>query len=714
MILSCGILTSNCLVGEGGKKFNFFFLPGSNLAFPGDGSNASGGDGNAPIIPVTPVPPTGTLTYSTAATFYVSGNAGAIQYYDISWSSNMGASYELRKNATNCSTGSIHTNGTVTASTSNTDRFNAGDLSAGSNGIKLCLKSPDGSSDWDNVTINGVRDDSAPSIVFNPLAGTFGSGIPNIDLTCNDTGPAGCLKTAYRNDGTAPTIGADGTVGSGSTAYSVAFAVANNATTNVQVVAVDKAGNVGTNSSQYVVAVGNPTITINSVSRLDMNSTGSDNSDIKWQSDIAGNYELRLGGTNCNSGTNGTALSITGTAAAATEITTNIAASTLAVGANTIRICLTTAGSNVGYNSKTLNIDNTAPVVTSATPSNNSLSLSVDQNDFILTFNEDMDTSTTPLPKQYDSGTSPNFLVPWPTMTGTWTDARTYKVSMNSKLPEWHAFYLLFNDTNFKDKAGNKVAGAYVASNQIRLNYRTIIDTKVTKITDTAQTNCYDASGSLLVPSCAGSGQDGNLSVMPYGLGTPVVYNTSYPNDIVTRDTVNNTFWKTCPPAYIWNGTTCVIDTVGAYNSALISKNTAWIAGMPDLTWYDAIEYCLQLNLNNSGAGFAGLKTWRLPTLSEQMSILIYEGSVGNETIPASSFPGFIRNDYQRYWTSTNAVTANSLDGYTSSAALGNGANAWGAWQISVFGGGTHMINKGVATSWSAPTYSNYAMCIAD
>lgn len=697
------ILFSNCLVGDGKKGFNFFFLPGSNISFPGE---IPGSD--APIIPTTPVAPVGTLNYTTATTFYVSNNSGAIQYYDISWSSSLNGSYELRLGATNCTDGTVHTNSTVTSSTSTTNRINASALSVGSNGIKLCLKSPDGTTDWDNVTITGIRDDSAPSIGFSPGAGTFGSSIPNITLTCNDTGSSGCLAMAYRNDGTDPTIAADGTVGSGSTSYSAAFAVANNATTDVKVIAVDRAGNISAvSTSQYIVAVGNPTITVNSVSKSDLR--GVDSSVIKWQSDIAGTYEFRLGGSNCNSGTNGTSLSITGSAAAATEITSTINGTNLSVGANTVRICLTTAGSNVGYNSKTLNRDDTAPNVTSATPSSNSLSLSVDQNNFVLVFNEDMDTNLTPLPEHHDGGVSGNPIIPWPTMTGTWTDARTYKISTNSKLPEWHTFYFLFNDTDFTDKAGNKVAGAFVVSNKIKLNYRTVVETKVTLISDTAQTTCYDASGNAT--ACASSGQDSELSVMPYGLGLPTT-NPGYPNDRITKDTVNNTIWKTCPPTYVWSGGTCVQDTVDPYNVALIARNTG--SGVLDLTWGDSLEYCLQLNLANSGAGFAGVKTWRLPTLSEQMGILIYEGSLGYETVPGSSFPGFIRNDYQRYWTSTNAVSASTANGIVGTD-LGNGANAWGSWQISVFGGGTHINSKGKATSWDWPNrYNALAMCIAD
>ncbi|MBM9501190.1 Ig-like domain-containing protein [Leptospira sp. 201903071] len=692
---------------------NFFFLPSSSISFPG-GDSSSGN--SAPALP--PVAPTGVITYSSPTTLYVSGSgvAGTIAYYDISWSADMNGQYDLRFGASNCSDGTVNTNSTATASTSITNRIQASDLAVGTNSVKLCLKSSDGVSNWDTKSISVIRDDSAPSIAFSPAAGTYGASIPNITLTCTDTGSAGCLAMTYRNDGTNPTINTDGTAPAGSTVYSAAFAIPNNATTDVKVIAIDKAGNKSAvSTSQYVVAVGNPTITINSVSKSFLRT--ADSSVIKWQSDIAGNYELRLGGTNCTAGTNGTALTpaITGSAAAATEITSTIPGSTLAVGANTVRVCLTTSGSNVGHNSSSLTIDNTAPTVSTATPANNTTSLSVDQNNFVIVFSEAMDKSTTPLPEHHDSGVSGNPTIAWPTMTGSWsTDGLTYTVALNSKLPEFHNFYLLFNDSDFKDRAGNVVTGGFVVSNKIRLNYRSDVETDPTLISRTLQNVCYDVSGNA-VP-CASSGQDAEFnSATPYGLGTPTTL-AGYPNDYVTQDTLNGKFWKTCPPAFVWSAGTCVQDGVDPYNVNLVALG---IAAVIDLTWGQSLTYCLQLNLDNAGAGFAGKKTWRLPTLSEQMGILTYDGggtNLGNETVPASSFPGFIRNNYQRYWTSTNAVSSSIANGITGSD-FANGANAWGAWQISVFGGGAHLNNKGKNYSWGnywMNKYATLAMCVAD
>lgn len=731
LILGIGLFSVflNCLPGEGKKGMNFFFLPSSSLSFPG--GDSSTGTSAAPAL--TPVAPTGTLTYSSATTFYVSGAAGGTPHYDISWSSDMNGTYELRLVATNCTDGTVSSNATITASTANSNRITAASLGAGSNAVKLCLKSPDGTSVWDMKSINAVRDDGAPTPGFSLAAGTYGLLIPNISLSCTDTGSAGCLATAYTTDGSTPDINADGTVPSGSTLFSAAFAIPNNATTDVKAISIDKAGNKSAvSTNQYIVAVGNPTITINSVSKNYLRSTATpdDTSVIKWQSDIAGNYEFRVGGSNCSAGTNGTALSpaITGSAAAATQITSTIPGSSLAVGANTVRICFTTSGSNVGFNSSTLNIDNTAPTVSSATPSNNTLNLSVDQNTFALVFSEPMDTSVTPLPQHRDSGVSGFPQISWPTMTGSWSaDGLTYTLSLNSKLPEWHNFYLQFNDSDFKDRAGNVVVGGFVASNLIKLNYRTFVETNPTIISRTLQSTCYDVSGNAT--ACASSGQDTEFnSASPYGLGTPTTL-PGYPNDRVTQDTLNGKFWKTCPPTYIWSGGTCVQDLTSAYNLALIALNgppslPSGPSNYLDLTWSDSLTYCLQLNLDNAGAGFAGKKTWRLPTLSEQMGILIYEGSVGNETIPASSFPGFIRNNYQRYWTSTNAVNAISTNGVADGSTppiqnqqLSVGTSSWGAWQISVFGGGAHFNNKGKAYSWGNYWMNKYgalAMCIAD
>ncbi|WP_167881080.1 DUF1566 domain-containing protein [Leptospira gomenensis] len=701
-------------MGEGKKGINFFFLPTSTAGIayaPGDD-----GSGSIPVPtpPVTPITATnGNLNYTSATTFYVSNTAGAIGYYDISWSADKNGFYELRTGTSTCSSGTVKASGAIASSTSTTNRLNASDLGAGSSTVKLCLLSPDTTTLWDDVSVTAVRDDSAPSVSFSPAGGTYGSSIPSIGLTCTDTGAAGCLKVAYRNDGTDPGLTATGSVSSG-TAYSSAFAVANNATTDVKVVAVDKAGNVSSvSTSQYVVSVGNPTITINSVSKSDIR--GTDSSNINWKSDLAGTYEFRIGGTNCAAGTNGSAFStaITGSAAANTNIITNIPGADLAAGANTIRVCLTTSGSNVGSNSRTINRDDTAPAISSitidggpsaSTVSNVTVNLNTDHLDFV--FSEDMDTSLKPLPKHYDTGTSPATLVPWPTITGTWVDAQTYRVSFNGKLPEWHLFYHLFDmtaDPKFKDKAGNVVAGAFIASNQIKLLYKTESDPAVIRITDTRQTSCFDAAGNTL-GSCATTGQDADNSVLPYGLMVPSS-DPAYPNDMITVDNVTGKTWKTCGPGYEWSAGTCVVSaTPVSYQ-----------------TWYDAIPYCLQLNLNNSGAGFAGKTTWRVPTLKEQMSLMTYEGTTGNEGIPTLAFPGFVRNDYQRYWTMTNAMSSTQPNvdyanpGQLSMAVLSNGTS-WGAWTTSVFGGGTHTKHKVNYAGWGTwpNNYILLTMCVAD
>lgn len=706
------ICLSNCLMGDGKKGMNFFFLPTSTAGIaynPGDD-----GSGSTPV----PTPPlTGNLNYTSATTFYVSSTAGAIGYYDISWSADMNGFYELRTGTSSCSGGTVKASGAVASATTTTNRIDASDLpGVGNYTVKLCLLSPDTTTAWDDVSVTAVRDDAAPTVTLSDPGGTYGTSMPNIALTCTDTGASGCLKMAYRNDGTDPGLTATGTVSSG-TAYSSAFSVANNATTDVKVVAVDKAGNVsGVTTNQYIVAVGNPTITINSVSKLDLR--GVDSTDIEWKSDITGNYEFRVGGTNCNSGTNGSALTpaISGNYATAnSNVTTTVPGGSLTTGANTVRICLTTAGSNVGFNSRSLNRDDTAPGLSSITidggPSANTssnvlISVNADHLDFV--FNEDMDTSLKPLPKHYDSATGGNPLVPWPTISGTWVDAQTYRVAFNGKLPEWHLFYHLFDMTanpKFKDKAGNVVGtGAFVtAAGEIKLLYRTESDPAGIKITDTRQTSCYDAAGNTL-GSCAGTGQDADNSVLPYGLMVPTAL-AGYPNDIVTPDNWTGKTWKTCGPGYVWSGGTCVVSATP----------------VPYQTWYDAIPYCLQLNLDNSGAGFAGKKTWRVPTLKEQMSLMIYEGTNGNEGIPAAGFPGFVRSDYQRYWTMTNAMSATDTNvdyaspGQLGNAILSNGVS-WGAWATSAFGGGTHMKHKVNYAGWAnwPDNYIFLTMCVAD
>ncbi|MBM9502364.1 DUF1566 domain-containing protein [Leptospira sp. 201903071] len=718
------LIFSNCLTEKGDKNRSFFFFPSG---ISSNSSVVNNSDGTP--IPVSLAPPmTGSLTYSSANPIYVSGQTGAIEFVDVQWSSSMAASYQIRYGSTNCLDGTVDSSGSVPASSSTTSRIHAiagvTALSSGNNSIRICIFDTSGSTLWDSYSLNAVRDDVAPTVSFTPSAGTYGSSAPNVSISCADTGNSGCNQIAYRTDGTAASISNAGVAGSGSSLFSSSITLPNNATTNFSALAVDKAGNIGsTDSASYVVAFGNPTITIVSLSKSIIK--GTDSSTLRWKSDIAGNYSVRVGGSNCSTGTS---LS-TGSAAANTNIDYTILGSDLSSGSNTIRVCLTTAGSNVGTSTTSLTRDDVSPQIVSVspalTPNTTAYALSVSQKTFSLTFNEDMDTSLTPNPQHRDQSQTGDPEIKWPGVIGSWsTDKRTYTLDLQSNLPEWHKFYLRYTSASFKDIAGNLVVSSptvSVVTGNINLNYGTVSDIRNLIASDTKQTVCSDDSG--IVVSCSSTGQDGEFSALSSGLLAPGTLG-GYASDFVTVDTQNLRYWKTCLYDYEWNGTTCV-KTCAADQ---IWDGTSCVAdlGNPYKTFNRSVEDCSKLNLRNSGNGYAGKKGWRVPTLAEYYTILEYGGNVGNESIPETYFPGILRNNYQRYWTSTNAITISASNRASLSPAidpLSNGPinysaisslQSWGAWTVSIFGGTTHPNNKLKETSWSWPTYNFTSLCITD
>ncbi|TGK22068.1 DUF1566 domain-containing protein [Leptospira stimsonii] len=635
------------------------------------------------------VPETGKITLNSESRFYVSSNVGAINFKDVSWSPSLDAYYRLRLNATNCQDGTVISEGAVTKSTSVSNRIQANDASnpllVGANRIILCLDSSETGSNWDKVELDVIRDDTPPtSITFTPDTGIYGSLIPNISLTCSDLGGSGCNKIAYRVGGSDPGISPNGTPDANSISFSNPFSVPDNAITTVKAIAVDGAGNVGTVSapSVFTVFTGNPTITITSQSAQFLKATTA--STIKWKSDIAGTFTFRRNSSYCSDGTP----LFSGTVSANVLKTSGVLSTALPADGNyTIRICVTSSlTGNVGYTTFPISKDSVIPTI-SISPAGNNLNLPVNQRYFTFTFNEDMDTSATLSPSIFmytDASFAGSTSFGLKGTTGQWLDARTYRLDIQSKLPELSFFQLTVS--GFKDFAGNVPASSSFL-------FGTGVDSTPQKVADTGQTDCSDSNGDPT--GCTGSGQDGEIVSASSGLTLPFAMNVSYPSDIVSVDTITGRVWKTCIEGFSWNGTTCIQvcpqDTKWDGTSCLSST------GYPYKNQISTYE-CNALNSANSGNGYAGKKTWRVPYLSEYYSILNYGGNAGNNAIPEANFPGLPRNNYQRYWTGTStlSINATTVTGTIDSLSSGpidpmNSASYYsqGAWAISVFGGVT-------------------------
>ncbi|MEQ8350721.1 MAG: chitobiase/beta-hexosaminidase C-terminal domain-containing protein [Leptospiraceae bacterium] len=312
----------------------------------------------------------------SAGSDYVSTGSGAINSTILAWQSDRDGSYSVRINSTNCTDGTTIDTGTATATVNVNTTVNASALSGeGSHTLRICVvDSGNGLTGFQTATI--VRDDTAPSVTAAPGGGSYGS-IPSVTLSCSDTGSAGCDKIAYAtNEGSAPANpainGSNGTVTSGSQ-YSTALSPSDNAVTYVRARARDNAGNVGTVTSEtYTVDTALATITVNS---HDSQVNGSGTAQIEWQSSRDGSYQIRIGGSDCSTGTaltnGGGNSNVTGSVTAGgPDTTSQISVSNLSEGSNTVRICVSNLLGNYGSTTRSVSKDATSPSVSLTSPSN--------------------------------------------------------------------------------------------------------------------------------------------------------------------------------------------------------------------------------------------------------------------------------------------------------------------------------------------------------
>lgn len=160
-------------------------------------------------------------------------------------------------------------------------------------------------------------------------------------------------------------------------------------------------------------------------------------------------------------------------------------------------------------------------------------------------------------------------------------------------------------------------------------------------IIDTGETLCASGgAGTGAMATCpqSVSGQDGDSVNVPNARAFigPTGHST-YLTDYTTTDTVKGLVWKTC------------VDGLSGVGCATGSFST--------LTWSGAGTACSALNTANSGAGFAGIKNWRLPSIEELQSLI---NIVSSPTIDAINFPGTILDVH---WSATISYA--------------NGSNSW-------------------------------------
>lgn len=311
-----------------------------------------------------------TVVSQTAAA--ISSQVGAISSSTITWRTNRSGSYVIREGS-DCSQGTLVTSGNASANADQTfQRSHSNFTGEGTKTYRICVTGSNGLIGFASTTL--LRDDTAPTVTTSPGSGNF-SLATSVSASCSDTGGSGCDKIAYAvqvgSSPNNPSIqGTTGMITSGSL-YNAALAMTDGSNTYTKFVARDLAGNVSNVVSQnYTVDTEVANITVNSYTQA---INGSSHVSIHWQSSKAGSYQIRIGGTNCSNGTavsnGGNNANATGNAIVATEIISTIANTALSEGDNTVRICVENLVGSFGSNSRTIQKDTTAPLVTMVSPS---------------------------------------------------------------------------------------------------------------------------------------------------------------------------------------------------------------------------------------------------------------------------------------------------------------------------------------------------------
>ena len=174
------------------------------------------------------------------------------------------------------------------------------------------------------------------------------------------------------------------------------------------------------------------------------------------------------------------------------------------------------------------------------------------------------------------------------------------------------------------------LTGSFFNSSPVSQTFTTTIIDYTYPAVDTGQEDCYSDSAMIPCPSDVQSfyGQDAQYLKTARGLSTPAQHST-YTTNYTTSDSVTGLTWKTCSEGVDYDGSNC-----GAQQKE---------------TWNDAFEGCAVLNTDNGNNGYAGITSWRLPTLFELMTIV--DSSRNTPPFNEVFFPDSPSDAF--FWTST-------------------------------------------------------------
>ncbi len=443
--------------------------------------------------------------------------------------------------------------------------------------------------------------------VFTPAAGPFNPLPANVAIQTATAGSTLC----YTTDGTAPACAASKTACAVGTAYSAAITPITDGLTI-------KALACKAEMDDSVVASGTCTLdntAPGAVTNLKM-ITYNGKITLSWtnpgDSDLAGVKVLRKLGSDPTGPTDGTTYYYK---AFAFDQVTNYSTGVSINGQAGIPMLISSTPVNAA----------TGIAVCSGTPCTAKI---------VSQFSESMQTTTPTLTTEVESVANTWVVTPNTGTTLTW-GTTTYANDTLAITLSWYWFPENSNirytiaAADLKDIAANTIAA------QVQQTFKTTWAGHYFATPDTGQTTCSSgASGDGALAACPQTitGQDGDFADTPNARSyAGPTQHATYTTDYTTKDNTTGLVWKTCSEGL--SGAACATGTAST------------------MTWNNAVNQCAALNTANSGAGYAGIKTWRLPTSAEVETIT--DRSKYTPAIDTSFFPATVA---LFYWSSTTDV----------------------------------------------------------
>ena len=273
---------------------------------------------------------------------------------EVSWHANENGSFQLRVGGSDCETGTVLDSGAYGSQPAvKVSTVSAAQLQEGANTLRLCLT--DAAANRGQVTTTLNKDTIAPdtAIATNPPA-LVNTATAKFTFTGNDGSGSGVNGFECRRD-----AGSWGTCTSG-----IEYTTLTEGLHKFEVKALDNAGNPDASpaSFEWTVDTVAPQPAVDSLSKSLLKA--GETSEVSWHANENGSFQLRVGGSDCETGI---VLDSGAYGSQPAVKVSTVTAAQLQEGANTLRLCLTDAAANRGQVTTTLNKDTIAPDTAIAT-----------------------------------------------------------------------------------------------------------------------------------------------------------------------------------------------------------------------------------------------------------------------------------------------------------------------------------------------------------